>query len=115
MSFLFAACMSWLALQASTGRITGHIVEARTGAPLAAVLVKVQATGQQALTGAEGAFEIADAPVGPHTLVVSVVGYGLVRHDLLVMAGRVADVTLRIAEGGSGYVENVTVGGRSSP
>jgi hypothetical protein len=97
------------------GRITGHILEARTGAPLAAVLVKVQATGQHALTGAEGAFEIADAPVGPHTLVVSVVGYGLVRHDLLVMAGRVADITLRIAEGGSGYVENVTVGGSLFP
>ncbi len=77
--------------------------------------MKVQATGQQALTGAEGAFEIADAPVGPHTLVVSVVGYGLVRHDLLVMAGRVADVTLRIAEGGSGYLENVTVGGSLFP
>ena len=38
------------------GSITGTIVEARTGAPLAAVLVKVQSTGQQAFSDGDGAF-----------------------------------------------------------
>ena len=33
--------------QPSTGTIAGTIFEARTHAPLAAVLVKVQSTGQQ--------------------------------------------------------------------
>ncbi len=40
-------------------RVTGTIVEARTGVPLAAVLVKVQSTGQQAFSDADGRFEIA--------------------------------------------------------
>lgn len=40
------------------GTITGTIVEARTGAPLAAVLVKVQSTGQQAFSDADGTFAI---------------------------------------------------------
>lgn len=93
-----------------TGTITGHVVEARTGAPLAAVLVKVQSTGQQALSGADGEFEIVDVPVGTQTLLVSVVGYGLVHRDVSVADGQTIDVTIPVAEGASGYVEEVTVG-----
>ncbi|MEO8680173.1 MAG: TonB-dependent receptor [Vicinamibacterales bacterium] len=93
-----------------TGTVTGHVVEARTGAPLAAVLVKVQSTGQQALSDADGRFEIPDVPAGPQTLLVSVVGYGLVRRDVAVVADRPVDVTIPVAEGASGYVEEVQVG-----
>ena len=93
-----------------TGTVTGHVVEARTGAPLTAVLVKVQSTGQQALSGADGEFEITNVPVGPQTLLVSVVGYGLVHRDVSVTADQSVDVTIPVAEGASGYVEEVTVG-----
>ena len=70
--------LAWF-LSVDTGRITGTVVEARTNAPLAAVLVKVQSTGQQAFSDGDGRFEIADVPVGSQTLLISVVGYGLVR------------------------------------
>ncbi len=93
-----------------TNRVTGTIVEARTGAPLAAVLVKVQSTGQQAFSDSDGRFEIAGVPVGTQTLLVSVVGYGLVRRDVAVSATEVADVTIPVAEGASTYVEDVSVG-----
>ena len=92
-----------------TGRITGTVVEARTNAPLAAVLVKVQSTGQQAFSDAEGRFEIADVPAGAQTLLVSVVGYGLVRRDVTVVVSEVTDVTIPVAEGASTYVEDVSV------
>jgi hypothetical protein len=94
---------------ADTGRITGTIVEARTGAPLAAVLVKVQSTGQQAFSDEAGKFEIADVPVGTQTLLVSVVGYGLVRRDVTVSVTDVVDITIPVAEGASTYVEDVAV------
>ena len=112
---LLLAVWTWLAVQPPAGRIVGHVIDVRSGAPLAAVLVKVQATGQQALTDAEGAFEIVDVPAGPHTLIVSAVGFGLVRRDVLVAADRAVDVTLLIAEGGSAYVEDVTVTGLRLP
>lgn len=99
------------ALSFQQGRITGTVVEARTGAPLAAVLVKVQSTGQQAFSDGDGKFEIADVPVGSQTLLVSVVGYGLVRRDVAVSATDVADVTIPVNEGASTYVEEVSVGG----
>jgi hypothetical protein len=94
----------------ATGRITGHVVEARTSNPLAAVLVKIQETGQQALSDGDGRFEIADVPAGKKTLVVSVVGYGLVRRHVDVVANDAVDVTVPVAEGASAYVEDVTVG-----
>ncbi len=95
--------------QPVTGRVTGAIVEARTGAPLAAVLVKVQATGQQAFSDAEGRFAIDDVPPGPQTLVISVVGYGLVRRDVSVVAGEAIEISIPVAEGASTYVEDVAV------
>ena len=94
----------------TTGTIRGTVVEARTGQPLAAVLVRVEATGQQAISDEEGRFEIADVPGRPHTLLVSVVGYGLARREVTVRAGETSEVTLAIAEGASTYVESIVVG-----
>ena len=76
------------AAQTGTGRVTGRVVEARTGAPLIAVLVKVQSTKQQAFSDRDGRFEIADVPAGPQTLLVSVVGFGLVRRDVTLVSGK---------------------------
>ena len=97
------------AAQPVTGRVTGTVVEARTGAPLAAVLVKVQSTGQQAFSNEDGRFEIIDVPAGAQTIVVSVVGYGLVRRDVTIVAGEAVDVSIPVAEGASTYVEDVAV------
>jgi hypothetical protein len=97
--------------QPATGTITGTIIEARTGVPLGAVLVKVQSTGQQSFSDAEGKFEIADVPVGTQTVLVSVVGYGLVRRDVTVSATEAVNITIPVAEGASTYVEDVAVSG----
>ena len=97
--------------QPSTGTIAGTIVEARTHAPLAAVLVKVQSTGQQGLSDVDGRFEIRDVPAGPQTVLVSVVGYGLVRKDVVVGTPDAETVSIAVSEGASTYVEEVSVGG----
>ena len=98
-----------LSVQPETGRVSGRIVEARTNVPLAAVLIKIQSTGQQSFSDADGRFEIADVPVGAQTLVVSVIGYGLVRKDVTVPASDVVDITIPVAGGASTYVEDVAV------
>ena len=100
-----------LGLFSQTGKITGTIVEARTGAPLAAVLIKVQSTGQQGFSDADGKFEINDVPVGSQTLLVSVIDYGLVRRDVTVDGTNDVNVTIRVNEGASTYVEEISVGG----
>ena len=71
----------------------------------------MQSTGQQAFSDADGKFEIADVPIGSQTLLVSVVGYGLVRRDVTVSVTETVDVTIAVNEGASTYVEEVSVGG----
>ena len=101
------------AAQPGTGRVTGTIVEARTAAPLAAVLVKVPSTGQQAFSDADGRFEITEVPVGSQTLVD--LGRRLwprsSRHH--GMAGEAVNVSIPVAGGASTYVEDVAVSGSS--
>lgn len=91
--------------------MTGIVVEARTGAPLVAVLVKVQSTKQQAFSDQDGRFEIAAIPPGPQILLVSVVGFGLVRRDVTIVNGEAVDISIPVAEGASTYVEDVAVSG----
>ena len=98
-----------LVLFLGTGTVVGIVVEARTGQPLAAVLIRVQATGQQAISDGDGRFEIADVPAGSQTLLVSVVGYGLTQRAIEVKSDEAVDVTLAVSEGASTYVESVIV------
>jgi hypothetical protein len=108
MHVLLAALLP-LVLQEPTGSVTGRVVEARSGAALLGVLVRIQSTGQETLTGADGRFVLPAVPAGRQTLVVSVVGYGLAFRDVTVAGGGAIDVTLRLAEGASGYVESTVV------
>ena len=91
------------------GQIHGLIVEARTAAPLAAVLVQIESTRQRAISDPDGRFVIDDVPAGPQNLLVSVVGFGLVRRQVIVAAGGETEVTIPVAEGASTYVEDVAV------
>jgi hypothetical protein len=115
-TLLIAICLAFVlslpadsAAQPVTGRVTGTIVEARTGSPLAAVLIRVQSTGQQAFSNEDGRFEILDVPTGAQTLVVSVVGYGLVRREVTIVANEAVEISIPVAEGASTYVEDVAV------
>jgi hypothetical protein len=108
-SVLIPLIVATVLLQPLTGAVRGTVIEARTGVPLAAVLVKIQSTGQQAHSDAEGRFELIDVPAGTQTLMISLVGYGLVRRDVTVTAGEAVDVSIPVADGASTYVEDVAV------
>jgi len=88
----------WTSATASaqaTGSIRGHVVEARTGSALAAVLVQVESTRQRAISDTDGAFVIDNVPLGPQTVVVSVVGFGLVRREVVIAAEAPTDSRFR--------------------
>src|SRR5690349_22026463 len=94
-------------LQAPTVNVSGTVVDARTGAPLAHVLVTVEGTALATHTDADGRFALAVAP-GRRTLFVSVIGYALARRELTVEAAPV-ELTIPLAEGTGTYVETITV------
>ena len=100
-----------LVLQTPVGSITGQVVDARTGAPVVGALLAIQSTGQETLSTFDGRFVLADIPLGPQTIVASLAGYGLAFREVTIAADRTVDVTLRLAEGASGSVDTVVVGG----
>ena len=91
------------------GVVTGHVVDARTGAPLAKVLVVVEGLPLSTQSDDTGAFQLTKVPAGARRLFVSVVGYILVRRDIQVLAGTSLDITIPLSEGTGTYTEAVTV------
>ncbi len=94
---------------AVTGIIEGIITDARTGVPLADVFVQVSDTGARVVSDEVGRFAFEAIPPGTHTLLVSVVGYGLVRREVEVAAGARLLLAIPMAEGATTYTEAVTV------
>ena len=93
----------------AAGSISGRVVDARTGAGLEKVLVLVEDGGPSTQTDGTGAFRVATISAGPHRLYVSVIGYILVRREVLVPAGGNIDLTIPLSEGTGTYTETVTV------
>jgi hypothetical protein len=89
-------------------RISGVVVDARTGAPVEKALVKIDDLHVEATTGADGGFALGDVPAGTHQISVSVVGYALARRDVAVRDADV-DVRIELTEGATAYSETVTV------
>lgn len=109
-AILAALTMAQASLRAQeTGAVTGHVVDARTGAGLERVLVLMEPAGPSTRTDAAGAFTLPAVPAGPQRLYVSIVGYILVRRELTVPRGGTADVTIPLSEGTGTYTETVTV------
>ncbi len=103
------------AAQSATGSVSGVVVDAATGAPLARARVSLDgARGRRTLTNAHGRFVLADLPAGRGVLEVSLVGYALVRRDVDVPAGGTLDLRLPLAEGTGTYTEDVQVTGAAA-
>jgi TonB-linked SusC/RagA family outer membrane protein len=60
---------------AQTRQLQGTVKDSQTGAPLGSVSIKVQGKNIFAITGADGAFTLKNAPEGEITLETSLIGY----------------------------------------
>jgi Carboxypeptidase regulatory-like domain len=109
--------------QTTNAVLSGRVTDARTGAPLEQVLTVIEPTGErhlpakgashpdappEALTDAEGRFELRGLPTGTYRLTVSVVGYALYRREVTLGAEPLT-LDVRLSEGTTAYNETVTV------
>jgi hypothetical protein len=97
-----------------TGTIRGTVVDTHDGAPLRRVAVRLQTTGQAAVTDDEGHFQFADVAAGQQELYISAVDFILVKRTVTVTPGGVTDVTIALTEGTGAYTETVTVVGTAA-
>ena len=95
---LWLLAMPAAALAQGTGSIRGTVVDAATQRPLAGVQVVVQGSTLGVLTDAQGAFQIANVPVGERVVRASMVGFGARDEQVTVTAGAVANVRFALTQ-----------------
>jgi len=83
----------------TSGIITGHVVDSESGEYLPGASVMVQGTTIGVATDLQGQFRIANVPTGKFTLVVRFMGYEQYSSDVVVRAGSIItiDVKLRVS------------------
>jgi hypothetical protein len=97
------------------GVVRGTVVDAESGQPLANVAVRVSDASRETHTDAAGAFALAELPAGPHTLVVSLVNYVLVRREITIAPETPLTLTIPLTPGVGAYTEQVDVVAREAP
>jgi len=96
--------------QAGGGTVTGRVTDTKNeGIP--GVTVVIEGTTLGSSTDIEGNYNISNVPAGPHTVVISFVGYTTVRQPVTVAAGKTITVaTQQLAENATALGEAVVVG-----
>lgn len=97
--------LSWILLfpalncfsQTNSGSIKGTIISF-TDEPLTGVNVSLQHTTLASATNNLGQFIIKDVPAGTYTLVASSIGYSANKQNIVVVAGKMANLSLQLSE-----------------
>ena len=93
--FLLLFAGIWLLLSsafAQTGSVSGRVTDSKNeGIPGATVLIEGTSLGSS--SNVDGTYSIQNVPAGPHTVVISFVGYNTVRRPVTVVAGQNAEVS----------------------
>jgi Ca-activated chloride channel family protein len=69
----------------STGKISGIVINKKTGEGIHSVAVQIVGTEQGALTDSSGRYQILNVPVGIYSLKISLIGYKTVQVDSVVV------------------------------
>lgn len=107
---LLFVCAGFTGAFAQTGSVSGRVVDEKAqGLPGVTVIVEGTTLGNS--TNSDGTFSIQNVPAGPHTLVVSFVGYTTSRQPITVTAGQnTAVAALTLNENTTLLSEAVVVG-----
>lgn len=82
----------------ATGTISGRVVDAETGQPIAAAQVTISGTQLGRATGDDGRFTLANIATGPKTLVVRRIGYQQQSRSITLAANATVTVNFSLAK-----------------
>jgi hypothetical protein len=104
---LFVAASLWA--QSPSGEIRGRVLGSRDGEPLALVQIQLTGTELRAITGDDGAFQIANVPPGSYVLQAATVGYRLATQDFTLAAGETKNFDLVLTSSTAQRTDTVNV------
>ena len=96
--------------QATTGTITGRVVDSTSQQPVANVNVVLEGTSRGSITRSDGAFVLAAIPAGTYRIRAVRIGYVAQRLQVVVTAGATSTVQLRLAVAAATIAEVVVTG-----
>ena len=93
-----------------TGKITGKIIDAKTGETLPGATAVIEGTTKGASADFDGNFSINNVPVGKVNLVISYISYdNKILSGVEVKANEVTDVTVQLETSSSQNLQEITV------
>jgi len=102
--------------EAQTGKLTGIVTDAQSGAPLEGAQVILEGTGISALTGSNGRFFIVNVPPGTYAVLVRRIGYTSARFtNVLVQIDVTRAIDADLAPTGAVGVEEIVVTAEEVP
>ena len=93
-TIIIAAIVAQFAGVASAVEISGTVVSAESGEPIAGVVIKLKGGDLSALTDESGRFRLSGLPSGEATLVASVIGYNVAYRTIKSGVDNAADFSL---------------------
>ena len=108
---LTTAPQAYAQISPDKGTIRGVVLDRADGSPIDDVSVRLQDAGTTVKTDATGRFELTGVTPGRHELYVSLVGFILVRRNVVVTPGATVELTIVLSEGTGTYSETVDVVG----
>jgi hypothetical protein len=91
-------------------RVTGQVMHAETGAPLAQVQVSLDGTGLGTLTNANGRFVILNVPAGTYEVRAARIGYGAQTQEITAAAGETLTLEFAMRPEALGLDEIIVTG-----
>ena len=91
--------MSWapLVAEAQTGTIQGRVVNSQNLESLELAQIALPGFNRGTVSDADGTYEIANVPVGTHTITVELIGYGSASQEVTVAQGQTVTVNFQLA------------------
>ena len=110
-----AVCLGLLvasaaAVEAQTGRVTGRVSDASSGAPLSEVQVYLVGGQIGALSRQDGRFLLLNVPVGTHQIRAERIGLGASTQEVVVTAGGTVEINFSLESQAFGLDEIVVTG-----
>ena len=93
----------------SKASLSGRVVDAHTGEPLAKVRVIVSGTDQETTTDDNGTFKLENLTAGKIDLYITTVTFGLVKKSVTLKEGDNANFQIALNEDAAALTESVTV------
>lgn len=95
--------------QKASANLSGRVVDARSGEPIASVKIVVGGTDQSTTTNDKGLFELTNLPAGAVDLYVTTVTYGLVKKSVNLKPGDNREFEIALNQEAAALTEKVTV------